>query len=55
MENKNRFFFTGSRVSRQRVGSFCGNLFQNQAEVFDSTTARKTEEVKTLREQVGEI
>lgn len=39
-ESTNRFL-TGSRVSQQRVGSFCGNLFQNLAEVFGNISAQK--------------
>lgn len=39
-ESTNRFL-TGSRVSQQRVGSFCGNLFQNLVEVFGNISAQK--------------
>lgn len=48
-------FFTGSRVSQQRVGSFCDNLFQNLAGVFGNTPAWKTKEIRTFTEQVGEL
>lgn len=47
-ESTNRFP-TGSRVSQQRVGSFCGNLFQNLAEVFGNISAQKSSKIDKFR------
>lgn len=48
-------FFTESRVSRQRVGSFCDNLFQSLAEEFGNTPAWKMKEVRTFTEQLQQL